>query len=92
MSIGLVSQVKEVSQSAIATLWSWGKLLEPTALSLPSNLSEATTRLAQNLTHFRSNYTLVLLHVVFRGTEDRVMDDPSGNYDSKHYLWMIIRS
>ncbi|BFG37833.1 hypothetical protein CerSpe_241070 [Prunus speciosa] len=42
-----------------------GELLEPTALSLPSNLSEATTRLAQNLTHFRSNYTLVLLTELF---------------------------
>ncbi|KAL6292134.1 hypothetical protein ACE6H2_000276 [Prunus campanulata] len=65
MSTGLVSQVKEVGQSAIATLRPWGELLEPTALSLPSNLSEATTRLAQNLTHFRSNYTLVLLIVLF---------------------------
>ncbi|VVA33309.1 PREDICTED: PRA1 [Prunus dulcis] len=65
MSTGLVSQVKEVSQSAIATLRPWGELLEPTALSLPSNLSEVTTRLAQNLTHFRSNYTLVLLIVLF---------------------------
>ncbi|KAH0972924.1 hypothetical protein GBA52_025080 [Prunus armeniaca] len=65
MSIGLVSHVKEVSQSASATLWSWGELLEPTALILPSNLSEATTRLAQNLTHFRSDYTLVLLTELF---------------------------
>ncbi|CAB4286352.1 unnamed protein product [Prunus armeniaca] len=65
MSIGLVSQVKEVSQSASATFWLWGALLEPTALSLPSNLSEATTRLAHNLTHFRSNYTSVLLTELF---------------------------
>ncbi|XP_021834584.1 PRA1 family protein D-like [Prunus avium] len=42
-----------------------GELLEPTALNLPSNLSEATTRLAQNLTHFRSNYTLLLLTELF---------------------------
>ncbi|KAM0963153.1 hypothetical protein ACFX13_022599 [Malus domestica] len=65
MSAGMVSQFKEATQSARATLRPWGELLEPTALRLPSNLSAATTRLAQNLTHFRSNYALIALIVLF---------------------------
>ncbi|CAN6547861.1 hypothetical protein C1H46_013562 [Malus baccata] len=65
MSAGMVSQFKEATQSARATLRPWGALLEPTALRLPSNLSAATTRLAQNLTHFRSNYALIALIVLF---------------------------
>ncbi|KAM0985372.1 hypothetical protein ACFX2I_012567 [Malus domestica] len=65
MSAGLVSQFKEATQTARATLRPWGELLEPTALSLPSGLSDATTRLAQNLTHFRSNYALIALIVLF---------------------------
>ncbi|KAH0972930.1 hypothetical protein GBA52_025086 [Prunus armeniaca] len=59
--IGVSGQGSKPISDCHALIWSWGELLEPTALSLPSNLSEATTRLAQNLTHFRSNYTLVLL-------------------------------
>lgn len=62
---GFMSRLPEASQSLMATRRPWGELLDPTALSIPSNLSDATTRLAQNLTHFRFNYTLVLLLVLF---------------------------
>ncbi|XP_024927086.2 PRA1 family protein D [Ziziphus jujuba] len=62
---GLMSRFTEASQSVLATRRPWGDLLDPTALSIPSSLSDATTRLAQNLTHFRFNYTLVLLLALF---------------------------
>ena len=62
---GLASRLRESAQSAMATRRPWGELLDPTALSLPSSVSDATTRLAQNLTHFRSNYAMVVLFVLF---------------------------
>ncbi|RXH92355.1 hypothetical protein DVH24_033251 [Malus domestica] len=65
MSAEMVSQFKDATQSARVTLRPWGELLEPTALRLPSNLSAATTRLTQNLTHFQSNYALIALIVLF---------------------------
>ncbi|KAM1331991.1 hypothetical protein TB1_043641 [Malus domestica] len=65
MSAEMVSQFKDATQSTRVTLRPWGELLEPTALRLPSNLSAATTRLTQNLTHFQSNYALIALIVLF---------------------------
>lgn len=65
MSTGFVSRFTEVRESVMSTRRPWGELLDPTALSIPSSLSDATTRLAQNLTHFRFNYVLVLLVVLF---------------------------
>ncbi|KAM5552950.1 PRA1 family protein D [Rosa sericea] len=65
MSTGIVTRFKEAGQSAMAAHRPWSEFADPTALSLPSNLSDATTRLFQNLTHFRSNYAMVLLVVLF---------------------------
>ncbi|PON40145.1 Prenylated rab acceptor [Parasponia andersonii] len=62
---GLATRLRESTQSAMATSRPWGELLDPTALSLPSSVSDATIRLAQNLTHFRSNYAKVVLLVLF---------------------------
>ncbi|XP_062108201.1 PRA1 family protein D [Humulus lupulus] len=62
---GLTSQLKEAGQSAMATRRPWGEFFDPAALSFPPSVSDATTRLAQNLTHFRSNYAVVVLAVLF---------------------------
>ena len=65
MSTGIVTRFKEASQSAMAAHRPWAEFVDLSALSLPLNLSEATPRLFQNLTHFRSNYAMVLLVVLF---------------------------
>lgn len=62
---GLASRLREAGQSAMTTRRPWGEFLDLSALSLPSSVSDATTRLAQNLTHFRSNYAMVVLVVLF---------------------------
>ncbi|KAM6545600.1 hypothetical protein CsatB_026336 [Cannabis sativa] len=62
---GLTSQLREAGQSAMATRRPWGEFFDPTALSFPSSVSDATTRLAQNLTHFRFNYAMAVLAVLF---------------------------
>ncbi|XP_075653081.1 PRA1 family protein D-like [Castanea sativa] len=53
------------AESLTATLRPWRDFLEPTSLSLPASISEATSRVSQNLTHFFSNYALVILLVLF---------------------------
>ncbi|EXB29849.1 hypothetical protein L484_016338 [Morus notabilis] len=64
---GFATRLKESVQSAISTRRPWSVLLDPTSLSLPSSISDATTRLFQNLTHFRFNYSLLLLFIFFLG-------------------------
>lgn len=59
------TNIREATQSMIATRRPWGELLDFTALSLPSSISDATTRIAQNVTHFRFNYPLIVLLVLF---------------------------
>ncbi|XP_061339050.1 PRA1 family protein D-like [Gastrolobium bilobum] len=66
-SAEFLSNLKEAGQSIISTRRPWRLFLDPSALSLPSSLSEATTRLVQNLTHFLFNYTLLVLLVLFLG-------------------------
>lgn len=58
---------KEAGRSVIATRRPWREFLHPSALSLPSSLSDVTTRISQNLTRFLSNYCLVLLFLIFLG-------------------------
>ncbi|GLU08097.1 hypothetical protein SLE2022_250230 [Rubroshorea leprosula] len=65
MSSQFVSRLKETAQSLTAIRRPWRDFLDVTAVSLPSSLSDATTRITQNLTHFRFNYILLLLLVLF---------------------------
>uniref|UniRef100_A0A2N9IZW4 PRA1 family protein n=1 Tax=Fagus sylvatica TaxID=28930 RepID=A0A2N9IZW4_FAGSY len=53
------------AQSLTATLRPWRDFLDPTSLSIPSSLSDATSRISHNLTHYFSNYALVVLLVLF---------------------------
>ncbi|KAK7344051.1 hypothetical protein VNO77_13279 [Canavalia gladiata] len=55
-----LSNLKEAGQTVISTRRPWSQFLDLSALSLPSSLSEATTRLSYNLTFFIFNYALLL--------------------------------
>ncbi|KAI9119653.1 hypothetical protein K1719_009529 [Acacia pycnantha] len=61
----LFSTFKETSQSVMATRRPWRQLLDLSALSFPSSISDATTRIAQNVSHFLANYTLIVLIILF---------------------------
>ncbi|TKY51932.1 PRA1 family protein D [Spatholobus suberectus] len=60
-SAEMLSNIKEASQSVVSTRRPWRVFLDLSAFSLPSSISEATTRLAHNLTYFLFNYALLLL-------------------------------
>ncbi|XVF66558.1 hypothetical protein PTKIN_Ptkin10aG0046600 [Pterospermum kingtungense] len=61
----LISSLKETASSLTAIRRPWRDFLDITAVDLPSSISDATTRIAQNLTHFRLNYTIFLLLILF---------------------------
>ncbi|KAF7806990.1 PRA1 family protein D [Senna tora] len=61
----LFSTFKETSQSVMSSRRPWRQLLDFSALSFPSSISDATTRMTQNASHFFSNYTLILLVILF---------------------------
>ncbi|KAK6254836.1 hypothetical protein SCA6_016141 [Theobroma cacao] len=61
----LISSLKETAQSLTAIRRPWREFLDITAVDLPSSFSDVTTRIAQNLTHFRLNYTVILLLILF---------------------------
>ncbi|CAN7036478.1 unnamed protein product [Brassica rapa subsp. trilocularis] len=56
----VISGIKETVQSINGAARPWGDFLDLSAFSFPSSFSDATTRLTQNLTHFRINYTIIL--------------------------------
>ncbi|XVE65907.1 hypothetical protein DITRI_Ditri08aG0037500 [Diplodiscus trichospermus] len=61
----LISSFKETAQSLTAIRRPWRDFLDITAVDFPPSFSEATTRIALNVTHFRLNYTIILLLVLF---------------------------
>ncbi|KAF8046019.1 hypothetical protein N665_4120s0003 [Sinapis alba] len=60
MANQVISGIKETAQSITGAARPWGEFLDLSAFSFPSSFSDATTRLTQNLTHFRINYTIIL--------------------------------
>lgn len=62
---GFLSRVKRTTQSINATRRPWSDFLDLSAFNLPLSLSDATTRITQNLTHFRSNYAVITLLALF---------------------------
>ncbi|KAK8684668.1 hypothetical protein V6N13_040684 [Hibiscus sabdariffa] len=60
----LFSSFKGTAQSLTAIRRPWREFFDITAVDIPSSSSDATTRIAQNLTHFRLNYTIILLVVL----------------------------
>ncbi|XP_022761111.1 PRA1 family protein D-like [Durio zibethinus] len=61
----LISSLKDTAQSLTAIRRPWRDFLDITAVDFPSSFSDATTRIAQNLTHFPLNYTILLLLILF---------------------------
>lgn len=59
-----LSNLKEAAQSIISTRRPWGEFLSLYALSFPSSLSEATTRVSINLTRFLFNYSFIFLFIL----------------------------
>ncbi|KAK7268903.1 hypothetical protein RIF29_21612 [Crotalaria pallida] len=62
-STEFLSNFKDAAQSVISTRRPWLQFLSLTSLSLPSSLSDATTRLSYNFTFFLFNYTLIFFLV-----------------------------
>ncbi|KAM7256184.1 hypothetical protein ACFE04_011925 [Oxalis oulophora] len=58
------SRLKETYHSLTVSRRPWRDFLDPTAINLPTPLSESTTRVTQNLTHFRSNYITIILSLI----------------------------
>ncbi|OAY28045.1 PRA1 family protein D [Manihot esculenta] len=59
------SRLKQTSQSLKSSLHPWPLFIDLTSINLPSSIPDATTRITQNLTHFRANYSIILLLVLF---------------------------
>lgn len=60
MANQVISGIKETAQSIAGAARPWGEFLDLSALSFPSSVADATTRVTQNLTHFRINYSIIL--------------------------------
>ncbi|KAL1188831.1 PRA1 family protein D [Cardamine amara subsp. amara] len=60
MANQVISGIKETAQSITGAARPWSDFLDLSAFSFPSSVADATTRLTQNLTHFRINYTIIL--------------------------------
>ncbi|KAK8982547.1 hypothetical protein V6N11_046467 [Hibiscus sabdariffa] len=60
----LFSSFKGTAQSLTAIRRPWRDFFDITAVDIPTSSSDATTRIAQNLTHFRLNYTIILLVIL----------------------------
>ncbi|CAI8603104.1 unnamed protein product [Vicia faba] len=59
-----LSNFKEATLSIMSTRHSWTEFLSLSSLTLPSSLSEATTRIGVNLTRFLFNYSSILLFIL----------------------------
>ncbi|XP_068650910.1 PRA1 family protein F2-like [Aristolochia californica] len=58
-------QVKSNVKSFYATRRPWRELANPTAFGRPYSYGEALVRIRRNLAHFRVNYTLIALLILF---------------------------
>ncbi|CAA7015348.1 unnamed protein product [Microthlaspi erraticum] len=60
MANQVISGIKETAQAITGAARPWGDFLDLSAFSFPSSFADATTRVTQNLTHFRINYSIIL--------------------------------
>ncbi|KAG7595780.1 Prenylated rab acceptor PRA1 [Arabidopsis suecica] len=60
MANQVITGIKETAQSITGAARPWGDFLDLSAFSFPSSIADATTRVTQNLTHFRINYSIIL--------------------------------
>jgi hypothetical protein len=59
-----LSNFKEAALTIMSTRHPWSEFLSLSSLSLPSSLSQATTRIGVNLTRFLFNYSFILLFIL----------------------------
>ncbi|XP_010522500.1 PREDICTED: PRA1 family protein D-like [Tarenaya hassleriana] len=64
MASHIISGFKETVQSITGAARPWRDFLDLSAFSLPSSVADATTRVSQNLTHFRINYSIILFFLL----------------------------
>ncbi|ESQ44662.1 hypothetical protein EUTSA_v10003278mg [Eutrema salsugineum] len=60
MANQVISSFKESAHSISIAARAWSEFLDLSALSFPSSVADATTRVTQNLTHFRINYSIII--------------------------------
>ncbi|KAK1314592.1 PRA1 family protein F2 [Acorus calamus] len=60
-----LSRAKARGHSALATRRPWKELLHLHAFSLPHSFRDALSRVRTNLNHFRMNYAIIILFVIF---------------------------
>jgi hypothetical protein len=59
-----LSNFKEAALTIMSTRHPWSEFLSLSSLSLPSSISQATTRIGVNLTRFLFNYSFILLFIL----------------------------
>ncbi|XP_010556885.1 PREDICTED: PRA1 family protein D-like [Tarenaya hassleriana] len=64
MANHIISGFKETAESITGAARPWRDFLDLSAFSLPSSVADATTRVTQNLAHFRVNYSFILLFLL----------------------------
>ncbi|XP_047150410.1 PRA1 family protein F2-like [Vigna umbellata] len=60
-----VSQAKERIQTGLGTIRPWKEMLQPSHLKLPSSFYGSIQRINTNARHFRANYVIIILLVLF---------------------------
>ncbi|KAL1199691.1 PRA1 family protein D [Cardamine amara subsp. amara] len=60
MANRVISGFKETAKTIAGAARPWSEFLDLSALNFPSSVSDATTRVTQNLTHFQINYSIIL--------------------------------
>ncbi|KAF5181405.1 Pra1 family protein f2 [Thalictrum thalictroides] len=60
-----ISQAKEKGKSIIAPRRPWKELADLSAFTRPYSYGESMIRIRKNLSHFRVNYTLIMLIILF---------------------------
>ncbi|KAL4200032.1 hypothetical protein AMTRI_Chr03g54380 [Amborella trichopoda] len=63
--IEFISLAKEKGKAVYATRTQWRELANPSAFGLPRSFGEALVRIKRNLAHFRVNYAIVILLILF---------------------------
>ncbi|GAV86267.1 PRA1 domain-containing protein [Cephalotus follicularis] len=64
-SLTFISRAKQTTQTLISTRRPWSELLTPSAFSRPENYPDAISRVKRNFNHFRVNYAMVMLFILF---------------------------
>ncbi|KAK7269193.1 hypothetical protein RIF29_21910 [Crotalaria pallida] len=64
-NLTFLTRAKETTQSLLSTPRPWHELLDISSLSPPISYPDAISRVRLNLSHFRSNYALLTLLILF---------------------------